>query len=383
MARIVKNQTSDLLRDGFARRMADKYLNMLLFEDDNDMFDPAYRSWAHRHGFCVESACAFGLNEDNIDDYLPDYDYFRVWPLNSWQRIWINDKLTLKYALAGTEYDKFLPEYYYYNDGGKLVPLLEAGGRKGMDGFLEVLREKGEFACKPCNGWRAMGFNKLGYKDGTYLVDNKPATEEDVRRFVVEHPNDVYTEFFHPGMGLQKISPVIHTLRLITLNESGADPVIAGGYMRFATGTNNDDSKANFEEPWRADVYMYHTNFDHETGRFFDGRIVYGNKVVPSEVNPDTGASGSGIWPNWDKTRDMVLGLCERLGPVEYMGFDLCVTPDGPKLIEINSHPGPKYLQVYRPFMKDPLLHDYFQRKMDAIASLDADGIRRRNAISH
>ena len=111
MARIVKNQTSDLLRDGFARRMADKYLNMLLFEDDNDMFDPAYRSWAHRHGFCVESACAFGLNEDNIDDYLPDYDYFRVWPLNSWQRIWINDKLTLKYALAGTECDRFLPEY--------------------------------------------------------------------------------------------------------------------------------------------------------------------------------------------------------------------------------------------------------------------------------
>ena len=153
--------------------------------------------------------------------------------------------------------------------------------------------------------------------------------------------------------------------------------------MRFATGTNNDDSKANFEEPWRADVYMYHTNFDHETGRFFDGRIVYGNKVVPSDVNPDTGASGSGVWPDWDKTRDMVLGLCERLGPVEYMGFDLCVTPDGPKLIEINSHPGPKYLQVYRPFMKDPVLRDYFQRKMDAIAALDADGIRRRNAISH
>ena len=33
--------------------------------------------------------------------------------------------------------------------------------------------------------------------------------------------------------------------------------------------------------------------------------------------------------------------------------------------------------------MKDPVLRDYFQRKMDAIAALDADGIRRRNAISH
>ena len=70
-----------------------------------------------------------------------------------------------------------------------------------------------------------------------------------------------------------------------------------------------------------------------------------------------------------------------RLGPVEYMGFDVCETTDGPKIMEINSHSGSKYLQLYKPFMRDPYLADYFTRKVEAIESLDADARSRRNAI--
>ena len=74
----------------------------------------------------AESVAAYGLRENKIADYLSDYDYYRIWPLNSWNRIWINDKLTLKYMLADTEYSDFMPKYYYYMTPKGLKKLLDA-----------------------------------------------------------------------------------------------------------------------------------------------------------------------------------------------------------------------------------------------------------------
>ena len=52
------------------------------------------------------------------------------------------------------------------------------------------------------------------------------------------------------------------------------------------------------------------------------------------------------------------------------MGYDVCFTDHGPKIIEINSHSGVKYLQFYHPFKKDPFLRDYFAQKQEKIDAL-------------
>ena len=381
MARLVTNVMDDMLADGFTRRMGQEYLDALAQEDASDLFDADYRAWAHERGFFAESAYAFGLDESNIDRYLSDYDYFRVWPLNSWQRVWINDKLTLKYMLSGTKYDKYLPEYYFYAAAEGLKPLVDAGDHEGIEGFLALLREKGEFACKPANAELAQGFHKLGYRDGTYLVDNVAATEDDVRAYVANHTNDIFIEFLHPGKGTERISPVIHTLRVLTINETGTKPNLAAAYLRFATGVNGNDAKANYFPPTKAGICSFNCSFDFATGHYGNSRLAYANHVDTDVPHPETGAVADGLWPCWDEMRAMVEGICRRLGPVEYMGFDLCVTEAGPKLIEINSHSGSKYLQLYRPFMDDELLADYFGRKLAAIDALDDAARARRNAV--
>ena len=115
------------------------------------------------------------------------------------------------------------------------------------------------------------------------------------------------------------------------------------------------------------------------TGHFDDGRLVYGNRVVPSECHLDTGVPGKGTLPHWGELRTMIEGLADRFNLVEWMGFDVCVTPDGPKLIEINSHSGSKYLQMFTPFMTDGYLGEYFRGKLNAIDALDSRGIKARN----
>ena len=382
MARKVDNTLEALLKDGFARPRAEEYLMILKEEvDAPDLYDPDYREWAHSYGFFAKEAYCYDLNEDNIDDYMSDYDYHRIWPLNSWQRIWINDKLTLKYMMSGTSLDKYMPEYYYYSTPEGPLPLTEASRSLGDDAFLGTLREVGEFACKPCNGARTVGFHKLSYAGGEYLVDNRPSSAQGVLDFLREHPNYVFTEFLHPSDQMAKISPVINNLRIMVFNPTGVEPVIGASYFRFASAVGNDDSKSNYVYPSALDAGNYNVWFDWKTGWFGGGKDIYCNRVVDAPCSPDTGALAEGTLEGWEELCQMVLDMSDRLNPLEYLGYDVCISDHGPKVIEINSHSGSKYVQFFHPFYKDEYLNAYFTSKIEAIEALDEEGIRRRNAI--
>lgn len=400
MAQKVVNEFDALIKAGFARPRAEEYLKILAEERnapvgeggasfnhdavdgyDEGLFDPDYCEWAHSYGFFAKEAYAYGLSESNLDDYLSDYDYHLVWPLNSWQRIWINDKLTLKYMLAGSSLDKYLPEYYYYSTLSGPLPLLDSKLKPGIDAFLDTLRAVGEFACKPCNGSRTVGFHKLGYVDGEYQIDNKPSSAEGIKKFVHDNPNFVFTEFFHPSEQMAKISPVINNLRLQVFNPSGVEPVIGASYFRIAMDVHGDDSKTNYRYPSKADNGNYNVWFNWKTGAYGNGKIIYANRVVDSPCSPDTGVLAEGVLEGWQEVIDMTLEMSERLNPLEYMGYDVCITDHGPKVIEINSHSGSKYLQYFQPFFKDEYMGAYFRDKLAQIEAMNEDEIARRNSI--
>ena len=63
------------------------------------------------------------------------------------------------------------------------------------------------------------------------------------------------------------------------------------------------------------------------------------------------------------------------------MGFDIGVTDKGFKCMEINSHPGIDYVQMYRPLFADLFTEKYFKSKIDKINSLSDVEILERNGI--
>ncbi len=393
---MVDNTMDALLKAGFAKKMANQYLNNLERErksnSEAQFIDPDLLEWAHAHGFYGETAVALQLTEDNYRDYLSDYDYCRVWPLNDWERFWINDKLTFAYMFAGTEFEKYIPESYYYVDANRILPLIDSHMDKSLDGFIALLKEIGEFACKPCNGGWGMGFNKLSYEDGKFYVGNKEASEADVRAFVTENRNYLYTEFFHPAEEWAKINPVIHTLRILMLNEDGVNPRTMASYFRFAVSddsgiTKNDDSKSNFNLPRKPGLRLFNVPFNPEDGTY--GASTGKHSILLSynagrkdlDVHPDSGTYVDGKIKEWPELEQMLKDMAIRLAPVEWLGYDLCMTDKGPKLMEINSHSGCTYLQMFTPYRKHPVLSDYFERKLSAIDALTPEQIAARNGI--
>ena len=370
-----------MLEEGFTKRFASEYLGTLERERTSGLFDPDYLAWAHGLGFTAESACAYGLTEETAGDYLSDYDYARLWPLNGWQRIWINDKLTLNALVQGSDLERYVPSYFYYTQGDRLLPLCGSGYRPGLDGLLATLRERGEFACKPCNGSLAKGFHHLEWRDGSYLLDGDEVSAGGVGEFVGEHPNYVFTEYIRPEASLARINPLIHTIRALVLNPTGADPTPAMTYLRFGSQDGEHGTGANYVEPTTADICSFNVHVDVSTGAYGNGRLVYANRVEDAPAHPTSGVFAEGVVPRWDELLEMLRRLALKVGACEYLGFDACMTDRGPMIMEINSHTGIRYLHLFRPVFTDRVAGPYFREKIQRLDALSPEERASRNAI--
>lgn len=349
-------------------------------ENEEKCFDRAYLEWAHANSFYAESACSYNLTLENISDYLSDYDYLKVWPLNGWTRIWVNDKLTLKYMLANTEYDKLMPKYYYYSMPQGLRSLVGNPYKDATDeSFIRLLSEIGDFACKPCNGTTAIGFVRLSYCDGVFSLNHQTVTEEDVLEFVHTHPNYVFTEYIRPSSDFEHYSPLIHPLRLVTLNENGTSRII-GGYLRLPC---ENTGEANYTVLDGTDTGKFNifagVNFD--SGEYGNAQKTFINRIEPCAIHPDTGVEITGRIDNYEELKRTVLSIANRFNTLEWLGFDIGVTDKGFKCMEINSHPGIKYMQIFKPLLSDGSLRDYLFRKLREIGQLTELEMKARYSI--
>ena len=351
-----------LVNDGFNRSLAKAFFSRYCNEMNSDCYETSYRDWAHDAGFLVEDACAYGLSVQNINSYISSYDYCRSFPFNGWSRIWIDDKLTLKLCL-GDRLSHFMPEYYYYSTPNGLRSLCDnpLKGRQGPDGLLDLLREKGELACKPNNGSLSAGFMKLEHVGGIYYMNGKESSTEEVVAFALSNPNLLFTEYLHPCEEWEKVHDLVPTLRLIVVNTEGNNPRIVCGYIRFGT---SGCGSANYTSD--DDSFNYFVNVDVDSGFYLDGRKVFHNRVEKSPRHPDSGILVEGKVPSWEKVVSMVEDTARRLFNVEYMGYDITISEgDEPKIMEINSHPQIKIPQMYGSLLKKKWVRDYFNLKLN------------------
>lgn len=374
----MKNQLEYMLRDGFSKKFATYYLNALEHEKQSGLFDKNYMKWCHSHGFLAESGIAYSLNEKNIGDYLSDYDYYRSWPLNDWQRIWINDKLTLKYMLSGTKFDKYMPRYFYYSSSGYgLRSLVDNPYDNSFNSFFSLLREQKVFACKPCNGAGALGFVKLEYiNDDQYLFNSIAKTKGEIIDFINAHPNYVFTEFITPHTSLKEIDDKIQTIRIIVVNEDGLHPRIVGGYMRFG---HKEQGGSNYLHT--DDSMNIYSGIDFVSGCFGNTKAVYVNMIEELEYHPDSGKKLSGTLPHFEEMCSGIIEIARLFFAMEFAGFDVGITEGGIKIMEINTHPGITIPQVFRPYYTDEKTAAYFKKKLARIDGFTQEQRTQRNFL--
>lgn len=289
-----------------------------------------------------------------IETCLPDLVYMKMHPINGQFSHWIDDKLTLKYLLS--KYDTYLPAYYGYIQKGRFFSVMDypVGLSEDFSGLLALLQEKGALALKKNAGALSVGFYKVEFLEGSYVVNGQPSGKDDFIEFLKSLDDYIVTEYIVAHSFLQEINRYApNIIRLIVINADGKSPKLISSYLRIG-----QRSTGYTELTPSGGIFC---GIGLEDGGLFDAKLFDGPIVSSVSKHPDTDRAIEGHLPHWKETIESIYELCKYVPNLSYLGFDLIITEDSFKIIEINSLSGISYIQLFHPFLKSAEGKSFFQ----------------------
>jgi len=332
------------------------YFEYRIFEKRfNDIFknkETAIRQklWSQKRGFLSKHTSLYGLTEENFDHYLSYFDYYKLHPINGPFSHWIDDKLTIKLILH--PFSDYFPEYYYHFYHGEILKLSDCPVEYSptIVSIIELLRKKKTLAGKPLSGSLGRGFVKFGYEGGNFLINNKFVSESEIRNMVQNwmcpgNTGYLITEYLKAHSNLRQIwSETPNTIRISVLRDKFKTPKIINAYIIDNTGAGGI------------------CRIDYDSGVFNDGKLFTNNQLEDCKFHTDNHSLLEGVIPHWILIKGKILEISSYIPQVIYMGFDIVVTEDGFKILEINSHEGIEFNQYYSPYMKHEPTKSFFMR---------------------
>ena len=344
-----------------------------LYHENGEGFsvDRDTAQWALRRGFVPGRVELYGLTEENYHLFMPDYAFFLMHPYNHHFRIWVNDKLTLKYILNDRQFEDVMPEYYLYiENDGSYTYLMDTPEsiRKDEDFLVNLLKWKKVLAMKPNNGAEGIGFVKFEWQDGSVVMNGKEISIQTYKDTYLKLRNYTVTEYITQHSMLKEIWPGSEcTLRVSMAKVPGETPFFPQEWINIASfarvGTSTSGCVSNL------DAGGIGIGFDFDSGALNDEGICYKHFQKAEESvytrHPETNVAWGGKrLPNWDQVRESVLGICHYISSLDYLGFDIIITEDGFKICEINTFPALDYSQFLNaPALADKKRKAFFARK--------------------
>lgn len=316
------------------------------------------KRWAHQRGFYSYRIKQYGLTEENYRSMLSDYDYKRLRPINGVYQKWLWDKIFMYYVLA--PYQKYLPRYYFRilpGEGQNLIlPFAPMAAEDAtLEGIEKLLREQGKLVLKQAVGSHGKGFYKLEWESETQqiLVNDAPYTSEEFHVFLMALDKPCFLSEFvkmHPNI-CAIYSGVVSTVRLMVI-DMGDGPQIENSFFRIGVSSGGQTDNL--------DTGGLVARVDVTSGWFGRTEMLKNHSFISCNVHPDTGTPLEGVLPHWETICRTVKEIAAYLYPMEYLGFDIVVTEDGFRILEINTH---QDLHRYPEYPQE--VKDYFARKCE------------------
>ncbi|WP_435358895.1 sugar-transfer associated ATP-grasp domain-containing protein [Haloarchaeobius sp. DFWS5] len=332
--------------------------------------DLSRRLWLWRHGFLTRSDYLYDLNRHSVDDYVSDYERFvRSKSINdTWSHV-MDHKLIFHWMLSpfiehrptvhGLLRDgRFLPAAALHETGGEVELAADGESADAGEHVFDLLEQEEKLVLK----WiRGGGGNNvflcsLG-DDGDVVVNGESESRAAFERRVGGLDEYIVTEFAEQASFQDDLYPdTPNTIRMITMcDEDG--PFIPIVIQRM--GSDRSYPMDNFSQGG------LNAEIDPETGELSQAtQLPEAGKPRWHDEHPDTGTQIAGEQiPHWDEIRDRMLEIAGHCQHVPYVGWDILPTDDegGFTIIEGNSYPGLKAMQIHRPMLADDRARRFYE----------------------
>ncbi len=344
-----------LVKRGWQGYMYRNYLHGLVDDFKHKKVSILKKVWANYNGFFSYRIEQYGLTKTNYKNFLSDKDYKWLRNINNYYRKWFRDKIQFYYVLK--EHDRYLPTYYFHiiNKNCKLeiISYCDTKKTKNINDIILKLKEVGIFAMKPAVSSHGKGFYKLEYKDNKFYINNVLNDENKLYSFFQELKGDyLISEYVIPHEQIKKIyDKSVSTIRMMVINTNGDNPAIMSAYMRIGNDSSGEvDNIANGG---------FSVMLDYKTGKIIKAEKIIDHVYYPIDNHPDTKEEIKGFIPYWDTICNSIKDICRYISVIEYMGFDIVVTQDSFKILEINMHQElhkyPEYSDDVKKYLNDKL----------------------------
>jgi hypothetical protein len=204
--------------------------------------------------------------------------------------------------------------------------------------FLET-RLPDRFVIKPAESAFGHGVRFFA-RTGDRFTDafNRAYTSRQICRLMQtdpDHDSFVIQQRFRNHPDLVRLTGVEHlqTLRIITFTADPDSCRIFHAYLKLITGRNIVD---NFEHGLTGNIQ---SQIDVDTGRLRSAVTLAKDGAGPRQIprHPETQIPLDGfLLPCWHEVCELIQKIAPRFLPVKSIGWDVAITPDGPRVVEAN-----------------------------------------------
>lgn len=199
-----------------------------------------------------------------------------------------------------------------------------------FDKFKSFVTGKEEFFAKPYIGESGKGIEKIKVSDFSSIealyeyVTSKEKNFGVIEELIVQHPQ---------AAAIYPYS--LNCLRVVTLVNENKPHIL---YAVFKTG-NNKHFVDNLESGGLA------CHFDLDKGEIVGQG--HTSALINYDAHPETGIKFVGYkLPFMDEVKEMALKAAMVIPEFRYVGWDICLTPNGPAIIEGNDYPAYDFPQL-------------------------------------
>jgi len=325
----------------------------------------AQRLWALRKGFYSNRLVLYGLTRENLAEYVPDRRFEALHPINGRFSRLIDDKFQLLFTLR--DFPDYLPKTYYLVRDGLLFGL--ADGLPGCQRYeprplLELLHQGRRLVLKPEYGSSGEGVRLMEYASGMWRLDGRSCLESDVVAILRDLRMHLICECVEQHSYARRFFPyATNTIRLITLRDDDTlEPFLATAFHRV--GTSRSQPVDNVAA---GGLFGSINPTTGELGKFTGYPV--SRSLDWFTHHPDTGEPLAGaVIPRWHDVTQQILGVSRKLSFLTLMGYDVVVTEDGLKILEINSLPT-LLPQTFQPYMSLPAVAKFFSRRIPELSN--------------
>jgi hypothetical protein len=355
---IRKLALSMLQHNGYSPYMASVLFYGFITDLSKTKISLKKKLWSYRRGFMSKRIFEWGLTETNYLDYETDFRYYKTHPVNGRYNKWIDDKITTRYLLH--PFAEYMPKYYFQVEKGKVTKLMDCPAKYNadMDSVVDLLKCERHLAIKLVSGSYGSGFYKLSYDGNDYFANDKKMNEQECRRFLESLDDHFASEYLISHELIRKIYSIApNTLRIVVVRNNNHTNVI-GAFYKFGTSLTGTIDNIH------AGGISCGVNI--QNGVLYGPKWQKGDRLIDMPIHMDTKVRIEGTVPYWDLIVAKLVEIGDYIPQVKYIGYDIIVTDNGFKIIELNSHPDLDAIQVYYPMMKDSRFTSMLYNNLEA-----------------